>query len=586
MPSHRSSTATYAAPGEPTTPSRPRRIRLRSWQRAALARLEETRVSNFLAVATPGAGKTTFALVATQRLLLARRARRVVIVVPTQHLKAQWADAAERFGLHLDPNWASGYGALPSDVHGVVVTYQQVAANPGALRTLVKDTVAILDEIHHAGESRAWGDGVRFAFELAVLRLCLSGTPFRSDQNMIPFVRYDGELARADYEYGYGDALKDRFVVRPVYFPRTNGVMEWSAPDGTTYAATFDDRLTRDLANQRLRTALDPEGEWLRTVLAQAHAQLMHLRARDPKAGGLIITMDQEHAAAVATILSEELGVTATVAISDDPDASRQIARFADARDPWIVAVRMVSEGVDIPRLRVGVFATNTITELFFRQAVGRLVRWTEGLARQAAYMFVPDDIRLRAFSLAISEQRQHVLKPRTDDVFGPPAEDPPARPAPEESGEPEQLSLFAAISALPLDEQGRPLEGTRLLPEAPDDTGGELIPDFVGNPDAPEVPLLEAGPELEAVAVPLPEIEPLPPLPGAQSGKGPLARRRELRERNASIVREIAQASGRSHAEINRELNQRGGCKSIGEATLRQLERRLEIAASWFKRL
>ena len=95
---------------------------------------------------------------------MARQVRRCVIVVPTQHLKSQWAHAAERFHLHLDPEWSAGYGALPSDVHGVVVTYQQVAASPGSLRDLVRTSYAVLDEIHHAGESRSWGDGVRFAF--------------------------------------------------------------------------------------------------------------------------------------------------------------------------------------------------------------------------------------------------------------------------------------------------------------------------------------------------------------------------------------------------------------------------------------
>ena len=349
---------------------------LRAWQRDALARFEASPSPNFLAVATPGAGKTTFALTAARRALVRRAIRRVVIVVPTQHLKFQWAHAAEKMDIHLDPEWNVGYGGLPSDAHGVVVTYQQVASSPASLRPMVRDSLVVLDEIHHAGDSRAWGDATRQAFDPAWRRLSLSGTPFRSDQRTIPFINYNGDLAEPDFEYGYGDALKDGRVVRPVYFPRINGRMEWTAPDGVEYEATFDDRLTRELASQRLRTALDVAGEWMPTVLAQAHAQLMHLRARDPHAAGLVITMDQEHAKAIAAVLEERLGVSPTIATSDDPSASDKISRFADGIAPWIVAVRMVSEGVDIPRLRVGVYATNTVTELFFRQAVGRLVRW------------------------------------------------------------------------------------------------------------------------------------------------------------------------------------------------------------------
>src|SRR5204863_5827648 len=104
-------------------------------------------------------------------------------------------------------------------------------------------------------------------------------------------------------------------------------------------------------------------------------------------------------ARAIAAIMGERLGVAPEVATSDDPDASHKIGAFAAGTAPWLVAVRMVSEGVDIPRLRVGVFATSTTTELFFRQAVGRLLRWNAHLGRQSAYMFVPDDIRLRVFA-------------------------------------------------------------------------------------------------------------------------------------------------------------------------------------------
>jgi superfamily II DNA or RNA helicase len=560
-------------------------VRLRAWQREALERFEASTTPSFLAVATPGAGKTTFALTAARRALVAQSIRRVVIVVPTQHLKHQWAKAAERLDIHLDPEWSVGYGGLPSDVHGVVATYQQIAVDPLAFRPMVRHALIILDEIHHAGDSRSWGDGVRRAFDGAPRRLCLSGTPFRSDQASIPFVRYDGDLAQPDYEYGYGEALRDQRVVRPVYFPRINGRMEWTAPDGVSYEATFDDGLARELASQRLRTALDVSGEWLPAVLGQAHAQLMHLRARDPAAGGLVIAIDQEHAKGIAAILAERLGVTAAIATSDDPQASDKIARFADGIAPWIVAVRMVSEGVDIPRLRVGVYATNTITELFFRQAVGRLVRWNARLPRQGAYMFIPDDVRLRKFGTAIAEQRRHSLsKPRRDDDDGfgrrDDQGDAPAARTETERDLSEQLSLFAPISSVPLDEHGRPLEEPRVF--APDgDAGadeesGGAIPDFLDEGASPDV--VEARAPAPPVPVPPSDSLPAPPKTGA------LARRRALREANSEAVRDLVHLTGRSHAEINMELNRKVGIKRIGEATVRQLERRLAAAGALAK--
>jgi superfamily II DNA or RNA helicase len=561
-------------------------LRLRAWQREALARFEASSAASFLVVATPGAGKTTFALTAVRRALVARRVRRFVVVVPTQHLKTQWAQAAEQMDLHLDPGWSAGIGSLPSDVHGVAVTYQQVAANPGALRTLVSGALAVLDEIHHAGESRAWGDGVRFAFEHAARRLSLSGTPFRSDQNVIPFVRYDGDLARPDYEYGYGEALKDRAVVRPVYFPRIKGHMEWTAPGGLEYAATFDDPLTRELANQRLRTALDVAGDWLGAVLEQAHAQLQHLRERDPRAAGLVIAMDQEHARGIAEIFRERLGVAPIVATSDEASASAKIGAFAEGSAPWIVAVRMVSEGVDIPRLRVGVYATNTITDLFFRQAVGRLVRWAGRAGQQTAYMFIPDDARLRTFAGGIAEQRRHCLRkdeappgdegarsPRRDDQNEDRGASPPA--------DGEQLSLFTAISAVPLDQDGRRLDGVPLY----DDADGNAIPDLVdtSGPRDRALPLIsDAG----GGSIPVPLPDPEPQASAVASKISALARRRQLREQNSAAVADLVHTTGKSHATLNADLNHRTGIRRISEATVRQLERRLEAARGMMRRI
>jgi superfamily II DNA or RNA helicase len=547
-------------------------IRFRAWQKEELAKLEARVHSSFLAVATPGAGKTTFALAAIRRALVAREVRRCVIVVPTAHLKLQWALSAEKLDIHIDPEWSAGDGTLPSDVHGVAVTYQQIAANPGALRRLVSQAFIVLDEIHHAADSRSWGDGIRHAFEKAPVRLCMSGTPFRSDQSAIPFVRYVGEEAHADYEYGYGEALRDRKVVSPVYFPRINGRMEWTSPDGSSHSAGFEDNIGRTLASQRLRTALDIEGEWLPAVLTKAHRQVMHLRQSDPRAAGMVIAIDQDHARGIAKILKDRMGVQPTIATSDDPAASQKIADFTEGCEPWIVAVRMVSEGVDIPRLKVGVYATNTITDLFFRQAVGRLVRTTAAAKQQRAYMFIPDDVRLRIFADGIAEQRRHSLrKPdaKDDDFLDEPDTE---RAAPDL----DQLSLFAAISAVPLDEEGNPLDASPV-----EDAQEEDIPGLVSEEEEGEnlSSFSLTAPEFDG-PVPTPEIENIPEAPSPRSKK------RKLREQNSALVRTLAHRTRQGHAQVNAELNRRVGLKRITEATVVQLERRLDVAKKWLERL
>ena len=341
-----------------------------------------------------------------------------MVVAPTSHLKTQWSLAAHRLGLQLDPDWSPADG-LARDMHGLVTTYQQIATGDAAakLAGLSADGMVILDEIHHAGTEKAWGDGIRVrAPSHAHRRLSLSGTPFRSDAAPIPFVRYDatgeGDLAHADYTYGYGDALRDGGVVRPVYFPRVDGEMEWTTAAGDRIAASFNDELARDQVSMRLRTALSLDSEWLPAVLDKAHRQLRDLRNEHRDAGGLVIATDQDHAHGIARLLRDRFGTTADVVVSDDPTASRKIAEFAANDRPWLVSVRMVSEGVDIPRLRVGVYATTTSTELFFRQAVGRFVRWQSGRPSQKAYVYIPDDPRLRTHAFSIAEARRHVLRP------------------------------------------------------------------------------------------------------------------------------------------------------------------------------
>lgn len=547
-----------------------RSVRLRRWQKEALDLLEAHDGRDFLAVATPGAGKTTFALTAALRHLAANPSHRLVVVAPTSHLKLQWTHAAARFGLQLEPQWSSASGRLPSDMHGIVVTYQQVATNPGALRGHAERCVVVLDELHHAGDERAWGDAVRVAFEPAPRRLAISGTPFRSDTHAIPFVEYHLDEARPNYEYGYDQALADRRVVRPVWFPRINGFMEWTAPDGSANAASFEDALDRQASAQRLRTALSLEGEWLPTVLDQAHQRLVEIRRTHPEAAGLVIAADQDHARGIARLLHHRHRVSAVVATSDDPAASTRIARFAEGTLPWIVAVRMVSEGVDIPRLRLGVFATTTTTELFFRQAVGRFVRHTgRRAADERAWLFIPDDPRLRLWAAGIAEQRRHSLA-KVHAPEEPLAGEEEAAAFDEVEADPEeQLSLFAVLSSQVLDADTAISVFDELTDDGDPSSEGDTSVAF----DLPAPPEPGAG----RYGAPLP----------ADLGGRPLTEvKRELRTVNADLALHLVRFTGKTHREVNGRLNRLAGVDRITEATLDQLRKRADQAERWIASL
>jgi superfamily II DNA or RNA helicase len=388
--------------------------KLRAWQAEAAEAYFDRRPRDFLAVATPGAGKTTFALTIAAELLAQRDVERIVVVAPTEHLKTQWAVAAAKAGVPIDPTYSGGQGRTSKEYVGVAVTYAGVAANPLALRIRTERfrTLVILDEIHHAGDALSWGEAVREAFEPARRRLALTGTPFRSDVNPIPFVTYapgpDGvPRSVADVNYGYGRALADH-VVRPVLFLAYSGAMQWRTRAGDEVAARLGEQLTKDMTAQALRTALDPQGAWIPSVLAAADRRLTEVRRHMPDAGGLVIASDQDSARAYAQVLADLTGRKPVLVLSDEKAGSRRIASFADSDDPWMVAVRMVSEGVDVPRLAVGVYATRTTTPLFFAQAVGRFVRARK--RGETASVFLPSTEHLLRLASEMEAERDHVL--------------------------------------------------------------------------------------------------------------------------------------------------------------------------------
>ena len=404
--------------------------KLRAWQQEALsAYLQSANGAprDFLAVATPGAGKTTFALRVATELLDRGAVQSVTVVAPTEHLKSQWADAAHKVGISIDPGFSNAGGALSPDYRGYAVTYAGVAAAPllHRRRTEARRTLVILDEIHHAGDALSWGEAAREAFDPAARRLALTGTPFRSDTTPIPFVTYaaggDGVRRSApDYTYGYGHALRDG-VVRPVIFLAYSGSMRWRTSAGDEVAAALGEPMTKDLTAQAWRTALDPHGNWIPQVLAAADRRLTEVRRGVPDAGGLVIASDHASARAYAARLRAVTGEAPVLVLSDDPGASARIDEFAASDVRWMVAVRMVSEGVDVPRLAVGVYATSVATPLYFAQAVGRFVRARR--RGETASIFLPTVPTLLQHAGEMEVERDHALdRPVREDDFDPEA--------------------------------------------------------------------------------------------------------------------------------------------------------------------
>jgi superfamily II DNA or RNA helicase len=560
---------------------------LRRWQRQALTNYLRNRPTDYLAVATPGAGKTTFALRVAAELLADRSISAITVVAPTEHLKNQWANAAAAMGIALDPTFTNSHGVHSRDYHGVVVTYAQVASAPmlHRARSEARRTLVILDEVHHTGDAKSWGEAVREAFGPAARRLALTGTPFRSDDNPIPFVRYEKDAdgfarSAADSSYGYADALADG-VVRPVLFLAYSGQTRWRTRAGDEVSATLGELLTPDATARAWRTALDPKGEWIPSVLTAADIRLSQVRTNGmADAGGLVIASDQAAARAYAKHLRQITGVAPVVVLSDERGATAKIAEFAASDERWMVAVRMVSEGVDVPRLAVGVYATNASTPLYFAQAIGRFVRMRR--SGEAASIFLPSVRSLLALAGEMETVRDHVLgkaRKAEDELW----DDAEVRAANAERSEPDDNGFEALEASAHLDQlifDGASFGGaTATTPEDHDFLG---LPGLL-SPEQMTVLLKQRRGQQEAERVAAPA-----PVAVAASGADPSAIRpphevkAELRRELALLVAARHHRTGAPHAVIHGELRSACGGPQVAIATAEQIRERIAMLRKW----
>jgi superfamily II DNA or RNA helicase len=577
------SAAEHLSPSFPERAARGTADKLRAWQAEALEAYFVKEPRDFLVAATPGAGKTTFALRLVTELLAQRKIDRVTVVAPTEHLKRQWADAAHRVGVRLDPGFKNAHGWAGKHYHGVAVTYAQVAMRPALHRSLTEGgrTLVILDEVHHGGDALSWGDAIREAFEPATRRLNLTGTPFRSDTSPIPFVTYYPDehgirTSHADYAYGYGRALADG-VVRPVIFMAYAGKMRWRTRTGDEMEARLGEGDTKDVTAQAWRTALDPEGEWVPAVLKAANRRLTEVRHGVADAGGLVIATDHYAARSYASILETITGQAPTVVLSDEKAASDKIGEFTAGDSRWMVAVRMVSEGVDIPRLGVGVYATSASTPLFFAQAIGRFVRTRR--RGETASIFLPSVPSLMALAAQLELERDHALDRDPGEGLEEILLDDDAA---DDANRVESASGDALLFDFkPLESEAafdRVLfDGSEFGVGAAVDSLEEL--DFIGIPG-----LLEPDQVKELLrhrqARQARRVTDRQRQPGEQAAE-PVPLYRNLKEQRAllnSLVGMRAKATGEPHGIIHAELRRLAGGPSVAQASVSQLQARIDL--------
>jgi superfamily II DNA or RNA helicase len=356
---------------------------------------------NFVAAVTGGAGKTHAGAMIVS-WLFAQGFKNALVISPSNIIAGYWQRDLEIHGIQATL-WESDRDYYIAT--NFVTTYSMMALYPERFAKMVKaGTVLIFDECHHLADSKAWGDSARLVGKNARIRLLLTGTLFREDEAPIPFVTYkDGQLV-PNFVYSYGQALEDGFVP-PVYFRALDGEMTWER-DSDAYSSAFKHADTHMAA--KLRTALDPEGNWLKSYIADAHKTLNSIREQMPNAAAIINCIDQDHARQVQRLIQRITHTNPVLAISDDTDSDNKIERFRDGEEQWLVVVRKGGEGLDIPRFRVGVWASNITKQLSFLQFLWRLTR-----GNQDVYFYLPAHFQLQSYVPTIREMRLHVIAPQ-----------------------------------------------------------------------------------------------------------------------------------------------------------------------------
>lgn len=396
-------------------------IKLRDWQQAARTKALDYLLStsghrHFVVNAAPGAGKTKLACVIAADLLGMEAITRVVVIAPRKTVVDQWAEEFERLtGRHMRKVTAADGNQLFS--RDICATWAAVKDLQDAFQAIcASDRVLVIcDEHHHAAIAAAWGAAADSAFRKAEFALILTGTPIRSDGGQSVWLNLNdvGGLSHPEagmYSLTYGEAVELGYC-RPASFHRHRGKFTVDLGNGHEAQVSSDgppiipahaevDAVLRRIVDfQRLARIPQFEADlttprldgYQGTMIAAASAKLDEARLDLPNAGGLVIAHDIEMAEYFARLIKRLEGQDAMIVHSNVSNPEGRILAFKrDASLRWLVAVGMVSEGVDIQRLRVLVYLPAAMTELAFRQAIGRVVRNAGPDDHSRAYVVMP----------------------------------------------------------------------------------------------------------------------------------------------------------------------------------------------------
>jgi len=380
-------------------------MKLRNWQAdcidLALAQYQNG-YNHFLALATPGAGKT---LMATELAdsLLKRDLVDLIICFSPSSIVAQ--DFTESLQVKIQARFDGLMGA-----RGRSITYQNLQYLDANFWQLFKEhrVFVIFDEIHHCAGSNidnanAWGEQIILNIQnKAKFTLALTGTPWRSDAAPIVLSNYihPSNKISCDYIYGLAEAITDDVCRIPQIIAVDNNNISVVDDEETKTFSSFKCLLSQSIIPYK--EIIENESV-IKYVISSAIKKLASIRATNPSAAGLIVASSVEHARNIATLMKASFNEDSVVVTYRENDPTSIIQQFRHAQSRWIISVGMISEGTNIPRLQVCCHLTNIKTEMHFRQILGRILRMTDSV-NQEAILIMPAEPKLLEYAYRVKQ--------------------------------------------------------------------------------------------------------------------------------------------------------------------------------------
>ena len=394
-----------------------KKTQLREWQAKAVQACANER--HALVVATPGAGKTVFAAHHVQGLIARGALDYVIVIVPSVALISSWQQSWSGQGMELTSQATSGR-TWPRAFQGVVMTYAKMANMLATFETWDRRGLrfaVVFDEIHHTADANQWGNAAQSLGQMASRILAMTGTPFRNDGQAMRWVRYDADgYCQPQFRYSYGDAVREG-VCRAVEFQTDDGDLrmlhngqqrEWRISDTP--------HKSEDISTAS-RIAYDGDLPHLQGLIQHAVRQLDEYRKHDPDAACLFVCrpgqndQDNKHVEVVSRLITKLTGQLPVVVTHDEEEAHDKLRRFRQGTSRFLVSVRMVSEGIDIPRLRVLCLATAPQSRLLFHQLVGRVVRVEPGRQHDRGCVVMSKFPHMMEWAADMEQQAQEALR-------------------------------------------------------------------------------------------------------------------------------------------------------------------------------